>query len=48
LDQKLKQFGASTFYARVEADEATSLEKFVEPYLEGLPDALKNEIKRLE
>lgn len=32
----------------MEADEATSLEKFVEPYLMGLPQAIKSEIKRLE
>ena len=37
----MKQLGAQDFYYRAEADEATSLELVVEPWLEGLPDAVE-------
>ena len=47
MDSKLKQLGAHTFYPRGEADEATSLEIVVEPWLKGLDEALKIVIKQL-
>ena len=47
LDKKLTQFGGHTFYKRGEADDATSLEKVVEPWLKGLPQALLAEVIRL-
>ena len=37
----MKQLGAQEFYYRGEADDATSLELVVEPWLEGLPSALE-------
>ena len=37
-----------TFFPRVEADEATSLEKFVEPFLKNVIEPLKAEITRLQ
>lgn len=41
LDHALKSLGAQSFYPKGEADEATSLEIVVEPWLQGLPQALK-------
>ena len=40
--------GATTFFPRVEADEATSLEKYVEPFLKNVIEPLKAEITRLQ
>jgi methionine synthase reductase len=45
---KLKDFGANFFYQRGEADEATSLEAVIEPWLEGLDEALRTKIKEVE
>ena len=39
---------AQKFYARGEADEATSLELVVEPWLEGVIPAIKAEVERLK
>ena len=39
---------AQKFYARGEADEATSLELVVEPWLEGVIPAINTEVKRLK
>lgn len=47
LNKKLQQLNAHTFYERAEADEATSLDKVIEPYLKGLPQAILAEISRL-
>jgi len=41
LDQRLAELGAKKFYYRGEADDATNLALVVEPWLEGLPKALK-------
>ncbi|CDW81838.1 UNKNOWN [Stylonychia lemnae] len=48
LDSKLKQLGAQTFYDRAEADEATSLELVVEPWLEGLNDSINSIIRKIK
>lgn len=48
LDAALQKLGAHAFYPRGEADEATSLELVVEPWLEKLPQALKKEAARLK
>ena len=40
--------GAQAFYYRGEADEATNLEKIVEPWIRDLPAALKSEIQRVK
>ena len=37
----MKQLGAQPFYYRGEADDATSLELVVEPWLEGIAGALE-------
>jgi len=34
----MQELGAHKFYARGEADDATSLAKVVEPWLKGLPE----------
>ena len=47
----MKQLGAKSFYKKGEADEATSLELVVEPWLEGLDKSLKKciaDIKKLD
>ena len=36
IDQKMELLGAKKYYHRGEADDATSLELVVEPWLEGL------------
>lgn len=38
----MKVLGATPFYYRAEADEAVGLEQTVEPWLEGLPEALED------
>ena len=46
----MKQLGGHSFFYRGEADDAIGLEQVVEPWLEGLPEALtkvKNEIKAI-
>ncbi|TNV80606.1 hypothetical protein FGO68_gene3840 [Halteria grandinella] len=48
LEAALLKLGAQQFYPRGEADEATSLELVVEPWLEKLPLALKKEISNLK
>ena len=46
IAQKMKQLGAHEFYYRGEADDATSLELVVEPWLEGLqPEVEKVHMK---
>lgn len=45
LDEKLKHLGAQTFYYRAEADEATSLEIEVEPWLEGVGKAVLDQLE---
>ena len=40
LDARLKMLGATCFSPRVEADEATSLEVVIEPWLESIGDLL--------
>jgi len=47
LDEKLKQLGASKFYQRGEADEATSLELVVEPWLEGVWGAIDDTVRMI-
>jgi hypothetical protein len=42
------ELGASKFYARAEADDATNLAIVIEPWLAGLPTALKGEIERIQ
>jgi methionine synthase reductase len=44
LDDKLKSLGGKKFYTRGEADEATSLEDTVEPWIENLWKELDQEI----
>lgn len=41
IDSKMKQLGAVPFYYRGEADDATSLELVVEPWLDGITAALE-------
>ena len=48
LDTCLQKLSAHKFYARGEADEATSLELVVEPWLEGVIPAIKAEVDRLK
>jgi len=36
IDKKLELLGATKFYYRGEADDATGLEEVVEPWLEGI------------
>jgi hypothetical protein len=43
----MQELGAHKFYARGEADDATSLAKVVEPWLKGLPEQLIIELNRL-
>ena len=40
LDTRLKMLGASSFHPRAEADEATSLETVIEPWLESIGSLL--------
>lgn len=42
----LKNHGAEFFYQFGKADEATSLEKEIEPWIGGLWDALKIELEK--
>lgn len=48
MDTCLLKLGAHKFYQRGEADEATSLELVVEPWLEGVVPAIEAEMKRLK
>lgn len=48
LDTTLLKLGAQKFYYRGEADEATSLELVVEPWLEGVISAIDKQIKQLK
>jgi methionine synthase reductase len=48
LDANLGKLGAQKFYNRGEADEATSLELVVEPWLEGVWDAIDKEVKKIK
>ena len=47
IDQKLGQLGATKFYYRAEADDATGLEAEVEPWLEGLQPAVDKCLKQI-
>ena len=38
LDQRVRMLGANSFSQRTEADEATSLELVIEPWLESIAD----------
>jgi len=44
----LQKLGAKKFYNRGEADEATSLELVVEPWLEGVTPAIDKQIKKMK
>lgn len=48
LDTTLSKLGAQKFYYRGEADEATSLELVVEPWLEEVTFAIDTQIKKLK
>ena len=48
LDDKLKLIGAQPFQDRTEADEATSLELVIEPWLESIADQLREQIEKLK
>lgn len=48
LDTCLTKLGAQKFYPRGEADEATSLELVVEPWLEGVIPAIQAQIKKMK
>eukprot|EP00347_Sterkiella_histriomuscorum_P000792 403374487 len=48
LDEKMKQLGAQKFYERGEADEATSLELVIEPWLEGVYPAIAQTVKKIK
>ena len=48
LDTTLQKLGANKFYNRGEADEATSLELVVEPWLEGVTPAIDKQIKKMK
>ena len=48
LDDRLACLGGKRFYTRAEADEATSLEIVIEPWIEGLPTALRDIVKELK
>lgn len=41
IDNKMKQLGAVPFYHKGEADDATSLELVVEPWIGGIDAALE-------
>lgn len=41
IDQKMELLGAKKYYHRGEADDATSLELVVEPWLEGLQQEMR-------
>ena len=45
LDAALIRLGAQGFYEKGEADEATSLELVVDPWMEGAPKALVDTLK---
>ena len=47
LDSKFKLLGASPFYYRAEADDAIGLEQAIEPWLEGLPTALCDQLSKI-
>lgn len=47
LDDALNRLGATTFYKRGEADEATSLELVVEPWVESAIPAIVSQYKKL-
>ena len=40
LEEKMKSMGATSFYYRAEADDAVGLEEVVEPWLEGIQQAV--------
>ena len=48
LDATLSKLGAHKFYQRGEADEATSLELVVEPWLEGVTSEIEKQIKLIK
>ena len=48
LDARLKMLGATCFSPRVEADEATSLETVIEPWLETIGDLIATQSKNVE
>ena len=48
LEATLAKLGAQKFYIRGEADEATSLELVVEPWLEGVWTAIDKEFKKIK
>lgn len=43
IDQKMDLLGAHKFYHRGEADDATNLEEVVEPWLEGIQKAMRDQ-----
>jgi len=47
LDDALHKLGATSFYQRGEADEATSLELVVEPWIAGAVPAVESQYKKL-
>ena len=47
LDWAMEKLGGHKFYYRGEADEGTSLELVVEPWLEGVTDAIEKELLRI-
>ncbi|KAK9768909.1 hypothetical protein K7432_000036 [Basidiobolus ranarum] len=46
LDRKLQEVGANSFYPKGLADDATGLEEIVDPWIEGLWDALTKVCKQ--
>ena len=48
IDQKLAALGAKKYYYRGEADDATSLELVVEPWLEGIQKAMREEHDKIK
>lgn len=48
LDEALQKLGATRFYERGEADEATSLELVVEPWIEGALKAVEKQNAKLK
>ncbi|XP_067866229.1 methionine synthase reductase isoform X2 [Heterodontus francisci] len=48
IDQRLQQLGAEHFYATGYADDGVGLELVVEPWIEGLWDALKDMCRKKE
>ena len=45
LDQRVKMLGATQFKQRTEADDATSLELVIEPWLETIGGVLANQVQ---